>query len=110
MRIKAYLEMLMEHVIKFDTTNSREISRAVSWSLLPVGCIQFNVDASLFASSNRMGAGIVARDHHGSFIAAFADIFPSVVHPKLAEAMAIRSALLWAVDDDIKCCSAHQLP
>jgi hypothetical protein len=30
-----------------------------------------NVDATMFKSSRQMGTGIVARNHNGSFLAAF---------------------------------------
>jgi hypothetical protein len=40
---------------------------------LSVGLIQLTVDDSLFASSHVMGAGIVARDSLGTFVATMGD-------------------------------------
>jgi hypothetical protein len=101
-RIKVYVDMIAEHLFKYGTTNSRETYRAVPWSPPPVDLIQFNVDAALFASSHRMGAGIVARNHLDTFVAAMGDSLPSLVQLELAEALAIRSALSWANEEGLK--------
>jgi hypothetical protein len=49
-----------------------------------------NVDAALFAESNRMGLGAVIRDHKGSFLAACRQSISRVTEPEVAEAIALR--------------------
>jgi hypothetical protein len=46
-----------------------------------------------------MGAGIVARDHSGSFLAAWSQISEDVLIPELAEALAVRRALSCALEE-----------
>jgi hypothetical protein len=69
LKIKAYVELILTHLYKPIPAHRRETSRAISWSPPPDGMLQLNVDAALFSSSSRMGAGVVARDDMGEFVA-----------------------------------------
>jgi hypothetical protein len=53
----------------------------------------------MFTSSRQMGARIVARDHSGSFLAAWSEISEDVLIPELAEAFAVRRALSCALEE-----------
>jgi hypothetical protein len=44
----------------------------------------------IFSSSRQMGAGVVARDHSGTCLAACGERYDDVVTPELAEALAVR--------------------
>ena len=57
----------------------------------------FNVDAAVFKETNRMGLGILARDHNGDFIAACRQGVDNIVDPEMAEAVAFRRAINFAV-------------
>jgi hypothetical protein len=98
-RIKAYVDFILTHLTSTDSNHSRETSRVASWSLPPEGFLCLNVDAALFSSSQSMSAGVVARDHDGTFVAAAGNSFQQVVNPELAEAIAIRFALSWACEE-----------
>jgi hypothetical protein len=41
----------------------------------------FNVDAAVFKETNRMGLGIVARDHNGDFIVACRQGVDNIIDP-----------------------------
>jgi hypothetical protein len=58
-----------------------------------------NVDAAIFSASKQMGGGIVARDHTGNCIAACGERSDNVVTPELAEALVVRKAALFALDE-----------
>jgi ribonuclease HI len=58
-----------------------------------------NVDAAIFSSSRQMGAGIVARDHTGSYLVACGERSDDVMMPELAEALAIRRAVFFAREE-----------
>ncbi|XP_059446656.1 uncharacterized protein LOC132178224 [Corylus avellana] len=55
----------------------------------PEGMIKLNWDASLSKEENRMGIGVVARDHVGSVRASLCASRPYMVDPAAAEAMAL---------------------
>ncbi|TVU45008.1 hypothetical protein EJB05_04476, partial [Eragrostis curvula] len=55
-----------------------------------------NVDAAVFQKDNRMGMGIVIRDHKGDFLAACRQGVDKITNPEVAEAIAFRRAVLFA--------------
>ncbi|EEF52471.1 conserved hypothetical protein [Ricinus communis] len=57
-----------------------------------------NVDAAMFANSNKVGVGRVLRVHEGNFLSAFVNSFPGNVVVLIAEALALREALQWLVE------------
>ena len=98
-KIKAYIDLIMEHLFVFKTNHRRESFLAGSWSPPPVGSLMVNVDAAIFTASRQMGAGIVVRDHMGSCIAASCSSIAAITVPELAEALAVRLALSFAKDE-----------
>jgi ribonuclease HI len=101
LRIKAYIDMILTHLAKQATSPRSEDYSAVPWTPPPAGNLLINVDAALFSSSKKMGAGVVVRDHNGDCIAACCNSFPNVTIPELAEAMAVRLALSFARDEGL---------
>ena len=43
--------------------------RPKKWAPSPEGWVMVNVDVAVFAESNRMGIGLVIRDHRANFLA-----------------------------------------
>ena len=80
----------------FKETNIREAQVVVvqRWSPPPAGVICVNVDAALFPAEQRMGWGAVLRDHNGGFIMCAREGLPGFPAPELAEAIAVRRALM----------------
>ena len=65
------------------------------WSPPPGGWVMVNVDAAIFQKANRMGLGIVVRDHRGEVLAACRQGIDMITNPELAEAIAVRQAILF---------------
>jgi ribonuclease HI len=87
-----------------DTTSYMQILKikhADTSIMISANNLLINVDAALFSSSKKMGAGVVVRDHNGDCIAACCNSFPNVTIPELAEAMAVRLALSFARDEGL---------
>ena len=85
-----------------NSNHRRDPSQAVLWVPPPAGKVLINVDASLFANSMSMAAGVMIRDHSGSCIAACCVGSPDVVNPELAEAIAVRTALVFALEEGLE--------
>jgi hypothetical protein len=66
------------------------------WFPPPEGFVLVNVDAAVFSQSQRMGVGIVIRNHLGLVHAARRSYVEQVVNSDLAEAIAMRCALNFA--------------
>ena len=64
------------------------------------GVVLINVDAAIFAQSGQAGFGVVARDHQGSVQAASRGAIDHVRSPEVAEALALRQALVFAKNSD----------
>lgn len=56
-----------------------------------------NVDAAVFQRANRMGMGIVIRNHKSEFLAAYRQGLDRIIEPELAEAFAFRQAVTFAL-------------
>jgi len=54
------------------------------------------IDAALFPKTNRMGLGIVIRNHREEFIAACRQCIDKITSPELAEAIAFKRVILFA--------------
>ncbi|WVZ85884.1 hypothetical protein U9M48_032742, partial [Paspalum notatum var. saurae] len=66
------------------------------WDPPPEGWVMVNVDAAVFQKLNRMGLGIVIRNHKGDFLAAYRQGIDKITNPELAETLAIRRAIVFA--------------
>jgi ribonuclease HI len=99
-QIKAYTTMIELHLSK-PVANHRCVSKSSppKWSPPPEGTVLINVDAALFKSSNRMGAGVVIRNHRGECLVACSELLLVVTMPELAEALALRRALALASEE-----------
>jgi ribonuclease HI len=65
----------------------------VEWTKPPLGTIKLNWDASIDKVRNRMGVGVIARDHNGQAIAMFCSTKGGVQDPTMAEAVAVWEAV-----------------
>ncbi|KAJ8900653.1 hypothetical protein K2173_025430 [Erythroxylum novogranatense] len=72
-------------------------SAARTWSRPPAGKLKINSDASVIGRTGMIGGGMVCRDSLGSFIAARTWSGNGCMDSLLAEALAFREALTWAV-------------
>lgn len=81
-----------------QSTRRENQTSVLKWSPPSEGSMMVNVDAALFSQSQRMGVGIVIRDHLGRLQAARRRYADQVVTPELAEAIAMRCALEFAED------------
>jgi ribonuclease HI len=68
------------------------------WLPPDVGWTKLNADGTLAKSSGHGGGGVVARDHHGSYLAGACHFFPSVTDPEEAEVRACKQAVSLAKD------------
>jgi hypothetical protein len=66
----------------------------MKWSPPPPCEVLVNVDAALLADHRRMAMGAVIRDHDGRCLAAANAPLQGFGPPKIAEAMAFRSAVM----------------
>jgi hypothetical protein len=77
------VDMLLLHMynpITFDRCNSL---KPKCWHPLPDGWVMVNVDAVVFQKANRMGLGIVLRNHRGDFLAACMKGIDKITNPEL---------------------------
>jgi ribonuclease HI len=96
----AYIQMIAMHLYKPTSIHRCETTSSVlRWSPPPEGTVTVNVDAAIFASSRRMGMGVVIRDHNGTCLAACSEQREEVVTPEIAEALAMRRAITFARDE-----------
>ncbi|PVH33143.1 hypothetical protein PAHAL_9G577400, partial [Panicum hallii] len=72
------------------------------WTPPPDGWLMINVDAAIFKSPPRMGVGFVARNHKGDFIAAGCQLVKRFDDPELAEAIAIRRAVSFSLENNFQ--------
>jgi ribonuclease HI len=94
-KVNAYIDMMLAYLYTPRTDHSVK----PKWAPSTEGTILVNVDSAIFASPRQMGAGILARDHSGSFKAACCVRSQDVMVPELVEALAIRRALTFAHEE-----------
>jgi ribonuclease HI len=100
LQIKAYVDMIELHLRKPVSNHRCEpIYSVPKWTPPPEGTVWINVDAALFKPSNRMGVGVVIRNHNGVCLAACSELLSEVTSPELAEALAIRRALAFVREE-----------
>jgi hypothetical protein len=76
--------------------NRCDPAKAKKWDPPPGGWALVNVDATIFLKDNRMGVGIVIKDHRGDFLAACRQGIKKVSCPQMAKALALRRAIQFA--------------
>jgi len=95
-KILAYVDMVLLHMYEPVLPNRCDFLKPKHWDPPPVGWVMMNVDAALFPKTNRMGLGIVCRNHVGEFLAACRQGFDKITNPELVEAIASWQAILFA--------------
>ncbi|KQJ81706.1 hypothetical protein BRADI_5g02420v3 [Brachypodium distachyon] len=96
-KIKAYINFITLYNGSSTGCNRRETSISIQkWSLPPQGLLLINVDAAIFSHSRRAGCGVVACDHQEVLLAANRCAFDHIQNPEVAEALAVRQALIFA--------------
>ena len=88
--------MVLLHMYEPVLPNRCDFLKPKHWDPPPVGWVMMNVDAALFPKTNRMGLGIVSRNHRGKFLAACRQGFDKITNLELAEAIAFRRAIHFA--------------
>jgi ribonuclease HI len=92
--------MIEMHLFKAVTNHMRDSNPSPpKWSPPPEGTVLINVDATLFKSPNRMGAGVVIRNHRGECLVACSELLHAVTSLELAEDLAMRRALALASEE-----------
>ncbi|XP_059436112.1 uncharacterized protein LOC132169039 [Corylus avellana] len=56
-----------------------------TWEKPPLGIVKLNWDAAIDVGRQKMGVGIIARDHAGNVLAVFCASRPLVIDPTVAE-------------------------
>jgi hypothetical protein len=96
-RAKIYVEMILLHLFKPPKDHRCESNRLSSkWTPPPIGWMMINVDAAVFSDSPCIGIGVVVRNHFGEFIFASCQKRHVFADPELAEAIAVRLAVVYA--------------
>lgn len=62
----------------------------------------FNVDAAIFRNHFCMGTRIVVRAHRGAFSAACCQLAHRIEDPELAEAIAVKRAVSFAMEHNLR--------
>ncbi|XP_073358220.1 uncharacterized protein [Aegilops tauschii subsp. strangulata] len=96
-RARAYSEMILLHLFKSGCA-APSVSPASSsgWSPPPPGTLLLSSDAVVVVERNLSAVGVVVQDHTGQCVAAASEPLPGVSSPELAEALAVRRAVLLA--------------
>jgi hypothetical protein len=99
-KIKVYVELISTFLYKPPPLNRCEPSSSTPKWVLPLeGTVFVNVDKATFASTRKMGVGIVVRDHNGNIIVACGEQINEVIIPEMVEALAIRRAISFSLDE-----------
>lgn len=96
-KIKAHIDFILGNNTKSDGPIRREsLMSSKKWTPPLEGQILVNVDAATFSNTGKSGYGIVVRNHLGIMQAACRGCVDNVQCPEVAEAEAIRRALMLA--------------
>ena len=68
-KLTAYVDMVLLHLYNPVVPNRCDSHKSKRWDPPHGGWVMVNVDAAIFHKTNRMGLGIVIRDHKGDFLA-----------------------------------------
>lgn len=94
MKILAYVDLIRQHCYDPDIQHRRDnICFPDRWSPPSPGTILINFDAAVFPGLQKVGVGIVIRDHRGACLVACSQPLLGTATPELAEAWALRSAV-----------------
>lgn len=98
--ILAYIDLIKVTLFK-PLTPPRCDSRkpVLKWSPPLLGVILLNSDAAVFEAEGCLGAGVVARDHRGSFLVACRQSTKGLMSPEEVEAPALQRSVSLALDE-----------
>jgi ribonuclease HI len=98
-KVKAYVEMILMYIFKPSTNHMCESKNFIAkWTPPPDGWLMANVDAATFKDQSGIGMGVVIRDHFGRLVSSFCQKMHIQADPELAEALAVRFAIVRAKD------------
>ena len=97
-KIKAYVDNIIQFCYKPKSAKRCDSSEP-HWTPPPTGKVCVNVDAAIFPAEHRMGWGAVIRDHLGALKLACSEGLAGITSPEIAEAVAIRNALMVSKDN-----------
>ena len=101
-KIKAYVDNIIQYCYTAKSATRCDSSPTPRWIPPPVGSVCVNVDAALFPNDNRIGWGVIIRDHNGVFKLSCSESIDGLTSPELAEALAIRRALKITSDNGFR--------
>jgi ribonuclease HI len=78
------------------------VPRVEHWLKPEAGWCKANTDGAFHATDGRGGAGVVIRDHYGSFIAGAGRFFPQVFDAEGAELLACKHVVLLAKEAQVQ--------
>lgn len=94
-KVIAYVDMVLLHMYEPVITNRCDSLKPKCWDPPPRGWVMVNVDAPVFHKDNRMGLGLLVRDHRGDFLAACRKGIGRITNPELAKVIAFRQAIIF---------------
>ena len=94
-KILAYVDMVLLHMYDPVVPNRCDSVKPKLWDPPSEGWVMVNVVATIFQKANRMGLGIVVRDHTTEVLAACRQGIDMITDSELAEAIAVRQAILF---------------
>ena len=97
-RTALLIKVLATNFVRANSPNQPTRKLDQIWRKPDSGIVKINVDASFHADTMAGACGAVARDEHGTFIAAASWILPHVVSADSAEIYAIRFGLILAAN------------
>lgn len=96
-RVKIDVEMILLHLFEPPTSHRCEPNISIAkWTPPLDGWMMINIDAVIFNNPPCVGMGAVIRDHFGEFVSASCQKMQISAEPELAEAIAVRFAVLYA--------------
>ena len=102
-KILAYVNMIQQHSLKPCHQQSCESTiAAIKWTRPSLGTVLVNSGASIFESSECMGASVIIRSHLGTCIVACRQHIVRLSSPEYTEAFALRHAVVLARDTSRK--------
>ncbi|RLN12005.1 hypothetical protein C2845_PM09G10000 [Panicum miliaceum] len=95
--------MILLHIFKPSTSHRCESNNSISkWTPPPDGWMMANIDAAILNDPPSIGMGVVIRDRFGKFISGSCQKMYIAADPELAEAIAVRYAVVYAKDMNLQ--------
>ena len=92
-KIKGCVDNIVQYCFSSPSAKRCESNQGSRWIPPPMGSVCVNVDVTIFSAVQRMGMGMVIRDHSGSVKLTCSEGIAGIFDPELAEALAVRRAL-----------------